>query len=205
MAERISRKPDELAKQCTLAHAAIGGEPNWPDPPAAPIAMTLLTRSQNIMTESSVINALDAQLRTARQRLKGFVEDAHDDMVKVDQATDLLYGADGAQKINFGLPPKKTTDTATGEPDQVVIRTTADGSHPASIWVDWEYQTGAVYEVQWFTDATLAQMVGSATVTSSEMEVQGLEAGTQYWFRVRAVRGGNAGPWSDQATRVANI
>jgi hypothetical protein len=29
--------------------------------------------------------------------------------------------------------------------------------------------------------------------------------GRQYWIRVRAVRAGHPGPWSDQATRVANI
>ena len=39
----------------------------------------------------------------------------------------------------------------------------------------------------------------------SEMEIQGLERGKQYGFRVRAVRGGQEGHWSDQATRVANI
>jgi len=37
------------------------------------------------------------------------------------------------------------------------------------------------------------------------MEIQGLERGKQWWFRVRAVRAGKVGPWSDQATRVANI
>jgi len=42
----------------------------------------------------------------------------------------------------------------------------------------------------------------SATVTNSEMEIQGLERGKQYWFRIRA---GKVGPWSDQATKVANI
>jgi len=42
----------------------------------------------------------------------------------------------------------------------------------------------------------------SATVTNSEMDIQGLERGKQYWFRVRA---GKISPWSDQATRVANI
>lgn len=79
---------------------------------------------------------------------------------------------------------------------------TADGTHPASIWVDWDFVDGAVYEVQWFGDAPLTLMVGSATVTNSEMEIQGLERGKQHWFRVRS---GQVGPWSDQATRVANI
>jgi len=61
--------------------------------------------------------------------------------------------------------------------------------------------------------AALTQMIGSATVTASELEVQGLQQGQQSgdflsrltWFRVRAVRASTPGPWSDQATRVANI
>ena len=87
----------------------------------------------------------------------------------------------------------------------VVIRATKDGTPPASIWVDWDSVERAVYEVQWFSDSNILQMTGSATVTSSETEIQGLERGKQYWFRVRAVRAGQEGPWSDQATRVANI
>ena len=216
MAERISSKPDVLAQQCDRAYHAIGGEPAWPAPPAAPTAMTLLTRSQNLTTQLSVINSLESQLRDARQVIKPFIEDAREDMLKVDQATDLLYGEDSAKKIQFGLDPKKPAGGTgsgagagagggAGGIEQVVIRATADGTHPASIWVDWEAVEGAVYEIQWFSDAPLTQMVGSATVTASELEVQGLVRGNQYWFRVRAVRASQPGPWSDQATRVANI
>jgi hypothetical protein len=59
--------------------------------------------------------------------------------------------------------------------------------------------------VQWFSDAPLTQRVGSVTVTLSEYEITGLTHGNQYWVRVRAVRANMTGPWSDQATRVANI
>jgi len=77
--------------------------------------------------------------------------------------------------------------------------------HPASIWVDWDSVDGTVYEIQWFGDAPLTLMVGSTTGANSEMEIQCLERGKQYWFGVRAVRAGKVGSWSDQATRVANI
>ena len=109
--------------------------------------------------------------------------------------------------------PVSSRKLSDGGLEQVVIRATKDGTHPASIWVDWDSVEGAVYEIQWFTaglrpppsDAPLTQMIGSATVTASELEVQGLVRGNQYWFRVRAVRASQPGPWSDQATRVANI
>ena len=132
MAERISSKPDVLAQQCDRAHNAIGGEPNWPT--TAPIAMTLLTRSQNLTTQLSVINSLESQLRDARQVIKPFIEDAREDMLKVDQATDLLYGEDSAKKIQFGLSPKKPTGGAGSGAgaggsglEQVVIRANQPG------------------------------------------------------------------------------
>ena len=78
-------------------------------------------------------------------------------------------------------------------------------SHTASVWVEWDSVDGAVYEIQWFGDAPLTLMVGTATGANSEMEIQALERDKQYWFRVGAVRAGKVGPWSDQATRVANI
>lgn len=205
MADRISRKADALATQCTQAAAGItGAGATWPAA-TAPTAAAMTTHATNLNAKLTSINALEAQLSTARQQLKDLVDLARESMNKVDQATDLLYGPDGAQKQNFGLPPKKATATTSGEPEQVVITATTDGTQPHSIWLDWDSVSGAVYEVQWFSDAALTQMVGSATVTLSEVEIPGLTRGQQYWFRVRAVRASLFGAWSDQATRVANI
>jgi hypothetical protein len=39
----------------------------------------------------------------------------------------------------------------------------------------------------------------------SRIEVTGLTRDSEYRFHVSAVGGGRLGPWSDQATRVANI
>ncbi len=51
----------------------------------------------------------------------------------------------------------------------------------------------------------LAQLTGSTTATASQAEIAGLTRGVQYWFRVRAIRASRRGPWSDVATRVANV
>lgn len=205
MADRISRKADALAVQCTQAATGItGAGATWPAA-TAPTAAAMTTHATNLNAKLASINTLEAQLSTARQQLKDLVDLARESMTKVDQATDLLYGPDAAQKQSFGLTAKKTTTTASGEPEQVVITATADGTQPASIWIDWGVVDAAVYEIQWFSDAALTQMVGSATVTNSEVEIPGLTRGQQYWFRVRAVRASLVGPWSDQATRVANI
>ncbi len=40
---------------------------------------------------------------------------------------------------------------------------------------------------------------------ASDYVISGLAAGTQYWCRVRPVRGGTTEAWSDPATRVAPV
>jgi len=64
---------------------------------------------------------------------------------------------------------------------------------------------GASYEIKWFSNAPMTQLVGSATSTASEYVQSGLTPGQQYWMIVRPVRGSETGPWSDPATRVANV
>lgn len=51
-----------------------------------------------------------------------------------------------------------------------------------------------------------AMTTGSATSASaSDYVFSGLVPGTQYWSRVRPVRGGQTEQWSDPATRVAPV
>ncbi len=76
---------------------------------------------------------------------------------------------------------------------------------PNSILFDWESIVGASYEIKWFSNATMTQLVGSATSTASEYVISGLTPGQQYWMIVRPVRGSETGPWTDPATRVANV
>ena len=76
---------------------------------------------------------------------------------------------------------------------------------PNSILFDWESIVGASYEIKWFSNAPMTQLVGSATSTASEYVISGLTPGQQYWMSVRPVRGSETGPWSDPATRVANV
>jgi hypothetical protein len=203
MLARISLKADELANQCGLAGAAILGEAGWPG--LVPGAAVMTGYAAELSAKLVAINRLESELRAARQAIKPVIANARRAMKKVDKVTDALYGEDSGRKIEFGLAPKKVSWTRSAEPEQVVIRETRDGTEPGSIWVDWEAQPAAVYEVQWFLDASMTDMVGSATATKSEVVVEGLVRGKEYWFRIRAVRGSKTGPWSDQATRVASI
>jgi hypothetical protein len=202
LVERISRKAEELARQCALAAEGIAAERVWP---GSPDAATLKGCAEDIAAQRSVVVALEEQLHDARQALKAIVGKARKEMGRVDCASDILYGMDGAQKAKFGLTPKKKSREPLGEPGPVVIDAIADGTQPGSIWLDWSPIVGAVYEVRWFSDAELTRRAGGTTVTASKMEIEDLEPGTQYWFRVRAVRGGKTGPWSEPVTRFANV
>jgi len=204
MAKRkIPTKPNELHDQMMQAATGIGGEANWP--PTAPTQADVNTLVGTITAAITQVDDLKAQLSQARANLRAQRDQGVDTMKRIDKVTDGLYGADGPEKNNFGLPPKKTRGES--EPlDQVVITKTEDGTSPASIFVDWNQEEGAAaYQVEWYTDSALTQQVGNAAVSESEYEIAGLEAKQQYWIRVRAIRGSEFGPWSDPATRVANV
>jgi hypothetical protein len=127
-------------------------------------------------------------------------------MKRVDYTTDGMFGPDGVQKNDFGLPPKKSTASPSVPLDQVVIVKITKGRSPKSIFVDWDPEEGAgAYQVEVYTDSALTQIIHSASVTNSEYTVKGLVQGQQYWIRVCAVRGNEQGPWSDIATEVAGL
>lgn len=200
---RIPTKPTELRDQMLQAAAGIGGEANWP--PTAPTQADVNTQAGNISTAITNVDSLMAQLSQARATLRTLRDQGVDTMKRIDEVTDGLYGAGGPQKNNFGLPPKQTGGVSVPL-DQVVITKTADGTSPASIFVDWDQEEGAAaYQIEWYSDSALTQQIGNAAVSESEYEIAGLTAGQQYWVRVRAIRGNEFGAWSDPATRVANV
>ncbi|MBN2210976.1 MAG: fibronectin type III domain-containing protein [Sedimentisphaerales bacterium] len=201
---RIPTKPAELRDQMMQAATAIGAEANWPA--TAPTQLEVGNLAGNLYNSITEVDNLKAQLAQARATLRTQRDEGVEMMQRVDAVTDGLYGPDGAQKNNFGLPPKKTTPGASEPLGQVIITLVADGTAPASIFLDWDTDAGAAaYQVEWYTDAALTQQVGNAAVSESEYEIAGLTAAQQYWMRVRGVRGSEYGPWSDPATRVANI
>ena len=186
------------------AASGIGGEPSWPA--TAPTVIEVNTQVVNLFTGITQVNDLKSQLSQARADLHTKTDDGREIMKRIDEVTDGLYGADNAKKNDYGLPPKKSTHGAQVPLEQVVITKVEDGTSPASIFVDWDSDAGAsAYQVEWFSDAAMTTQVGSAAVSASEHEIQGLTMSQQYWVRVRSVRGNEFGQWSDPATRVANL
>jgi hypothetical protein len=205
MPDRISHKADELAAQLNMAAIAVQANPNWP--PAALVHFPeLQTRALAMTAKRSEMLAAEAAFRTRQQELRAMIDPGRLAMSRVDETTDALFGPSGTEKLDYGLSPKSgPPGEAAGEPEKVVIREVRDGAEAASLFVDWESVARASYQVEWFTDSALTQKVGSMTVTPSETTLLGLTAGKQYWIRIRAVRAARNGPWSDPATRVANL
>jgi len=77
----------------------------------------------------------------------------------------------------------------------------------AKVVIMMEMDDESSYEAEWFTYSalTLETRVGDVTMTQSEFSTSGLTKGHQYWFRVRAIRANQPGPWSDPVTRVAGL
>jgi len=201
---RIATKPNELRDQLTQAASGISGEANWPA--TAPTQPDVVTLVGNLFTNITQIEDLKSQLSQARATLHTQVDDGVALMKRIDEVTDGLYGSDSPKKNDFGLPPKKSTHGASIPLEQVIIIKIDDGTAPASIFVDWDSDAGAsAYQIEWFSDSAMTQSIGSAAVSASEHEIQGLTMSQQYWVRVRSVRGNEYGQWSDPATRIANL
>ena len=121
---RIPTKPNDLRDQMLQAATGIGGEANWP--PTAPTQADVNTEAGNIHAAIGAVDSLKAQLAQARANLRNLRDQGVDTMKRIDEVTDGLYGADGPQKNNYGLPPKKTGGESVPL-DQVVITKTEDG------------------------------------------------------------------------------
>ena len=202
---RIPRTPSALCEQFFQVSVGIAAEPNWPS--TAPPKSQADAHASNLTQKIAAVKTAKAQYDQARAALYAERDAGLITMKRFDEVTDGLYGAHGVEKYNYGLPPKKSTSGTSVPLVQVVIRKIEDGTNPASIFINWDSEKGtAAYQVEWYLNASVTGTpVGNAAVSESEYEITGLVAKQQYWIRVRAIRGKAFGPWSDPATRVANI
>jgi len=202
--DRIKRRPDELRDQLLQAAAAITAlGPGWPA--GAPTAASVTAEANAIDASITAIEGFDNSAAARRQQRNGEVTTSRGTMGLIDGFTTGLYGADGAEKANFGLPPIIQPGPPLGPPEKITDLKLADGQLPASFFCDCETIEGSSYEWEWYSDAALTVRVGNVTTTPSELTINGLTTGTRYWVRVRAIRGGQTGMWSDPDSRVANV
>lgn len=210
--ERIPTKASELSAQCKQAAIGISAEATWPAD--APGIGEMNGHATAIDMKLALISSLEAQLRTAQADLReNIVPAARDDMMKVDDVTDMKYGGNSPQKLNFGLTPKKAGKGITPPPPPSSLKrpnitSIEPGVELKSLVVDFDPVDGAAsYEGQWFTDSAMTgKPVGTAVETVSKFTAEDLNTGTQYWFRVRAVGSGALkSEWSDPDTGLGPL
>ena len=197
---RIKTKPLEVVQQANTCATGIGGEANWPTT-NAPAAADLTTAADNLVDAIMQVADLKAQIVAARENRDNILENTRDQIKRVDQVTDGLYGPTSPAKGDYGISPRAAIGSPSGPISIVVVRTVRRGNDPGSIYLNWEALDNAgAYLVEWFADSDYSQPVGHAISTVSQHTISDLTPGNQYWVRVR---GGIAGPWSDVSSLIA--
>jgi hypothetical protein len=202
MAQRITKNAALLRDQLTTAIAGITAAGlSWPV--GAPTVAAVTAVRDDIADSITDTDTRESAWKVAAQTKRTNVETGYDTMLSIDEYTDAVYGPSAAEKNNFGLTPKG----AAIDPLHILVELSlTDGPVAGSLKFDWESIEGASYEVQWSSTSNFATITGSATSASaSDYIISGLVPGTQYWTRVRPIRGGQVEAWSDPATRIAPI
>lgn len=200
---RLKTERRQLAEQIKMAAQGILGEPAWPA--GAPTAVEVQALADEFEDLLSQLGNMELQIAVLRETVRRKGDECQETVRRIDHVTSVLYGLDSVLKGNFGLRPIDTVRSSPGPTPKVGGLRLADGLAAGSLAADWKRVPRAVYEVQWFFDAALAQLVGSAVSTRSSLLIPALSPGTQVWVRVRALRGKRFGDWSAPATRIANV
>lgn len=200
---RISRNWDELATQLTLAVQGINGEPAWPG--SAPSNVEVQAASASIRDLTYQIIGAENDLQILRSRLSMAMDDGTRIMRMVDFTSHGLYAQGDPKLVAFGMRPIDRIRNSPGPTPKIERLALADGAGSGAISGRWKPVSRANYEVQWYADQELETLIGAMVATKSEAQIPALAPGLQIWLRVRALRGGRYGEWSDVATRIANV
>ena len=195
---RIARDWNKLADQLRGAAMGIAGEPSWP--PSAPTQVEVESAADAISDARTRIIELENEIASARFDLAAAMTTGNGLMRKIISYAEGLLGS----TVGFGVRPLDGTRNSPGPTPQVKGLVLSDGGSGA-IGVKWKGVPRATYEVQWFADEFLAQLMGALASTRRTALVPALAPGAQIWLRVRALRGGKYGEWSETATRIANV
>lgn len=143
-----------------------------------------------------------AQTKTSILRDK---EEAIEKLLRQIAAYIESVGGDNESTIlSAGLDVRSTSSaTITPTPPTSVVAT--DGDEEGEIDLSWDKVKGAKsYIVERSADPPTAASWGHATVVlKSTATINGLTAGTRYWFRVAVILSAGQSGWSDPATKIA--
>lgn len=203
--QRIKLSRIGLALQIQDAAQAAAAEPLWPATPPSPAE--LQAAAVEFRTLFDELGLLESDVRAKRFAVRQSEARVRALMRRVDEVTTAIFGPTDSRKGLFGVPPLDRNPTRSPIPPQVDGVAVSDGPAPGSIKVDWKAVRRAVYEVEWFDrdpGAEGALRLGSSIATASQHFLFGIPAGTELWFRIRALRGKRFGDWSEPVRRIVN-
>jgi len=199
---RLQRTQFYVWEQINQAARGIAMEAGWPSTPTHAEVQAL---ADKLDADIKAVGTAESSLKVLRAQLGTDYKAALAMLRRIDNITDSLYGRSGAKKLQYGLRPIDEVKNSAGPVPQVTGLTLADGLGPGSLVAKWKSVKRAAYDIQWFGSAAMDQLMGSAVSTRATVDILGLAPGTQIWLRVRALRAGKLGEWSEVATRIANV
>ena len=148
------------------------------------------TARQAAQTKTSILRDKEDVLETLLRQIAAYIESVGGN----DESTILSAGLDVRSAASPTIAP--TPPTAL---------TATDGDEEGEIDLTWDKVKGAKsYVIERSPDPPTATSWGHATVVlKSSATINGLTAGTRYWFRVAAVLSSGQSGWSDPATKIA--
>lgn len=194
--------PEKIAKARQIV-TSLTGNPAFPTPTPPLVAVTgaiddlesrhaeAQTVRQQAKTKTSAQNQSEDALDKIISQLTGYVES--------------VGGDSEATVRSAGMDVRSTASATSDNPAQPGALSATAADHEGEIDLAWDTVNGArSYVIEKSPDPPTATSWGHGGVsTKSRTTVNGLTAGTRYWFRVAAVGTGGQSGWSDPATRMA--
>ena len=148
------------------------------------------TARQIAQTKTSILHDKEEDIEKLLRQIAAYIESVGGD----DESTILSAGLD-----------VRSTSSATISPTPPTSLIVTDGDEEGEIDLSWDKVKGAKsYIIERSADPPTATSWGHATVAlRSTATINGLTAGTRYWFRVAAVLSAGQSGWSDPATKIA--
>lgn len=122
---------------------------------------------------------------------------------RVDLISTAIHGEDSLAKLAYGFRPIDRTRNRPPAPDAIRGLVLSDGDQPGVLSLKWKRQPRATYLVEWAHDETFGERLGSRVTTRSSTTIDGT-VGLKLFARVRPMRGGREGEWSDPVSRYVN-
>ncbi len=197
-----SRKPALARQQLQAVYDGLNGNANFTTPnPALPTYLTKLTA---IDAKLSEISDAEAALRAMREQRDELIGAAFLMYGQLGSYVENISGSDRAKAESSGF--ELVNDSPSSPPPLTkpgnVAASTGDDDNEMDVQWDADSTVDA-FEVQSSPDPiTPTSFVHAATVAVSHVTLTNLPAMAKRWARVRAVRGGVNGPWSDPACAV---